>query len=525
MLHLSAQAPAGRRLTIVLLALIAFGWLASLAPVVLAAPALTLGSYYGGKSDDYIHDVAVDSTGIYLTGYSYSNNLPNASGKLNGSTDMFVTKLNPAGSAVLWSVYIGGSDDDRGNALVSDGQGSLWVTGSTDSRDFPVTADADESSFSGFTDIVTLKLDAATGATRYATYLGGDNLDEGRDIVLDGRGGVYVAGWWGQADALVVKYDTNGKGLWGRAFGGSGEEVANALALDAQGNIWTTGKTDGIGIANAFDGLDAGSIMNTCGAGDVYGSCGADAFVSKLSPDGDTVLYSTFLGGSYTEAGSGSDEGADIAIDAQGNIFVVGKTLAANFPLKSPIQATKAGADNFADSFLTKLTPDGRSIVYSTYLGGEEWEQAEAVVVDGQGNAYVTGHTGSKDFPLKDPFQGLLGNGVCSIGGGERYCYDAFVTQVGPSGALGWSSYLGGGLDELGYGLALDGAGGLLLAGYSDSHANQGFPVTAGAAQTTKGFGWDGFVVRIGGQGSGPGTQPGPDPNKPYRVALPMVRG
>jgi hypothetical protein len=514
-----------RPLAASLAALLALAYLlTSLVPRALAAPSLaasptvTLGTYYGGSNEDDVFDMTVDASGIYLTGRTYSSNLPGTSGQLKGSTDMFVAKLNPAGTQLLWGFYIGGSKHDQGNAITSDGKGSIYVTGSTDSPDFPVTPGADQETFGGFTDIVTLRLDAASGAVRWATYLGGDNLDEGNGIALDDQGGVYIAGWWAQGDALVAKYEAaTGRGEWGRAFGGYGEEKANALALDAQGNIWVTGKTDAIGTENDF--VIAGPALQTkCGSGDVYGSCGADGFVTKLSPNGQEVLYSSFLGGDYngSETGSGGDEGAAIAIDTQGYVYVAGKTFATNFPTKNPLQISKRGAENFTDGFLTKISPDGSALMYSTYLGGEKWDEVRAIVIDAQGNASVTGFTGSQDFPLKDSLQDTLGNGVCDVGGYERWCYDAFVTQVNPAGALRSSTYLGGALDDMGYALAHGGDGAIYLAGASKSQADQGFPITPGVFQPHKAFSSDGFVVRIGESTAG-------NPAQRYRIYLPLM--
>ncbi|HEU5086568.1 MAG TPA: SBBP repeat-containing protein, partial [Roseiflexaceae bacterium] len=472
--------------------------LAGASPARVASAPLTLGTYYGGSSDDQVNDVAVDSTGIYITGRTYSNNLPGMTGKVKGYTDMFVTKLSPDGGSVLWARLIGGRDDDEGFAIVADGQGNVYVTGSTDSDDFPVTPNADQPNFSGFTDITVMRLNASTGATDWATYLGTDNWDEGHDIALDGQGHVYVAGWWQQQDAVLLKYDAaTGAGLWGKAWSNNAEGKANGLAIAPDGSIWVTGETDAMGTTSDFNVVGP-ALQTTCGAGDSYGSCGTDAFLTRFSPDGD-IIYSSFFGGSFSggEVDSGSDTGRGIAVDGQGNVYLVGQTFASNFPLKNAFQATQGGAQNFSDGFVSKIKPDGSAILYSTYLGGEAWDEARAITVDAAGNAAVTGYTGATDFPVKDALYDKLGNGICDVGGSERYCYDAFLTLVGPDGSLQNSTFLGGGLDELAYGMTRGADGAYYIVGETGSSLNQGFPITVGAVQTQKGLNDDGFVIRI----------------------------
>lgn len=478
-------------------------------------PTLSYSTYVGGAGTDWGQAVAVDAQGnVIITGYTYSTQFPGRSGTQT-ETDIFVTKLNAAGTAVLYSTVIGGSDDEKGLAIAVDAQGNAWVTGHTESNDFPTVNPISNSYSGGNYDTFAAKLDP-NGTVLAATYLGDDASDEGTGIAVDPQGNAYIAGssyaQFGQV-ALVIKLSANGqsevyKGYFGAAERGFDRGTSAAdIAVDAAGNAYVTGKTNTV----AFPVVNA--LKDNCGAPEDDDCPRDEAFVSIINPTGTELTYSTYLGG--TE----SDKALGIALDPSGNIYLVGSTFSFDFPTANPIQATKAGPDNFADAFVTKLSPTGDAILFSTYLGGDDWEDGNAIAVDNAGNIVVAGLTSSNDFPLADPVQNEI-NGICIVGSSERYCYDAFVTKINANGQLAWSTYLGGTFDDSAYGVAIDTAGNAYVAGKAESF---GFPTTPGSFQPEKAMQDDAFIVKFGPPAGGGGGEQPPPPAGNYRAFLPLV--
>jgi hypothetical protein len=193
---------------------------------------------------------------------------------------------------------------------------------------------------------------------------------------------------------------------------------------------------------------------------------------------------------------------------------VIGQTFAADFPVENAAQPAKSGPDNFSDAFVAKFTPQGNALIYATYLGGEAWEEAHGIGVDAAGNAYIAGMTSSEDFPSSaDAVQPAIGPGICINGSGERYCYDGFVTALNATGARMWSTYLGGKNDDIANGIAIAPAGGLFIAGKTES---TDMPATTGTFQPNKALNDDGFVIKLGA------ASPGNPPMSP-RVYLPLI--
>ncbi len=329
-----------------------------------------------------------------------------------------------------YSTYVGGSDTDEGTAVAVDSAGNAYVTGSTLSPNFP-TARPLQAAKAGVVDAFVAKLDATGGTLLFSTYLGGAALDQGNAIALDGTGNTYVTG--------------------------------------------TTGSDDFPTTAGAFQIIFAGGIN------------ALDAFVTKLSAAGSSLVYSTYLGGNL---GGGLDAGYGIAVDASGNAYVTGQSNSTNFPTTPG--AYRPTFFSGAEAFVTKLTPDGSGLVYSTYLGGASFDAGNAIAIDSFGNAYVTGTTRSLDFPTTaGAFQRTFGGG--GFPGG-----DAFVTKLNDTGsALVYSSYLGGSMSEnLGDftgSIAVDSAGNAYVTG---STASVDFP-TARPLQAANAGGVDAFVTKI----------------------------
>jgi hypothetical protein len=452
-------------------------------------PVLVYSTYLGGSGDDWSWGIAVDSSGnAYVTGPTASRNFPTANAlqaSNRGSNDAFVTKLNAAGSALVYSTYLGGSGEDGGSAIAVDSSGNAYVTGLTSSRNFP-TANAVQASYGGgMYDAFVTKLNAAGSALVYSTYLGGSDEDGGSGIAVDSSGNAYVTGMTnssnfptanalqasnrGSNDAFVTKLNAAGSALvYSTYLGGSGDEVG-LIAVDSSGNAYVTGETSSGNFPTA-NALQASS-----------GGGRSDAFVTKLNAAGSALVYSTYLGGSGEEGGSG------IAVDSSGNAYVTGYTGSSNFPTANALQASNRGSN---DAFVTKLNATGSALVYSTYLGGSGSDEGWGIAVDSSGSVYVTGLTDSSNFPTANALQAS-----------NRGADDAFVTKLNAAGsALVYSTYLGGNAWEEGHGIAVDSSGNAYVTGYTDS---SNFP-TAGALQPAFGGGicsglacLDAFVAKI----------------------------
>ncbi|HSD82288.1 MAG TPA: SBBP repeat-containing protein, partial [Anaerolineae bacterium] len=484
-------------------------------------PTLVYGTYLGANNTDSARGIAVDGNGnVYLTGQTYSPNFPGTTGARSGTTDVFVTKLNAQGTTLLFTTILGGNDDEAGNGIAVDATGHAWITGATESTNFPTLNPLMQADFSaGFEDTFATKLNA-NGSLAFSTYLGLATNDHGNAIAVDSQGNAYITG---EADAsfgpevIAHKLAADGSELiYGRVFGAAERGFMKgssgyALAVDSEGDAYITGRTNSIvfPVVNPFQA--------TCREHDDVDCTGVDAFVTKLDPAGNTILYSTYLGGSSmgSEIGTGSDEGWGIAVDGSGNIYVAGTTFAPDFPVVNALQPTKSGADNFSDAFIAKLTPAGDALVYSTYLGGEAWEEVHGLVIDSTGNAYVAGFTSSNNFPVSsDALQPTIGQRICLVGSNERFCYDGFITAVSATGSRLWSTYLGGKGDDVINGMAYA-AGNVYVAGKTESFD---LPTTAGAFQHDKALNEDAFVVKIATGGVTP-----PPPSFTHHVYLPSV--
>jgi len=382
---------------------------------------------------------------------------------------------------LLYSTYLGGSLYDGGEfpgtTIAVDALGNAYVTGQTGSTDFPTTPGAYQTSFGGSSDAFVAKLNPTGSDLVYSTYLGGSGSDVPFKIAVDSSGYAYLTGWtyssdfparnaiseyMGNGDAFVAKLNPTGSDLvYSTYLGGTGGEIGYGIAVDDSGNAYVTGGTDSADFPlnnplQAFGGWE-------------------DAFVTKLNPTGELV-YSSYLGG------TGGDTGRAIAVDAEGNAYVTGETYSIDFPTRNPVQAIKKG---LRDAFVTKLNAAGSAFIYSTYLGGHDTENAYAIAVDADSNAYVAGSTRSDDFPVTPgAFQSYL------AGCGAFYC-DVFVTKFNRNGSrFMYSTYLGGTHGEHATAIAVDGAGNAWITGASNSFD---YPITFDAFDPTCGV--DGFCV------------------------------
>jgi uncharacterized protein (TIGR03437 family) len=449
-------------------------------------PPLIFSTYLGGSGLDYAYAIAVDSIGnTYVTGGAGSTNFPTTAplqSGLKGAEDVFVTKISPNGSTKLYSTYLGGGGPDEGRGIAVDVQGNAYITGSAGSIDFP-TKNAIQATQGGSGDAFVTKLNATGSALVYSTYLGGNAIDSGSAIVLDTAGNAYVTGTTfsadfptknafqpvkgAQQDAFVAKINSAGTAwLYATYLGGNNVDQGNAIAVDAAGSAYVTGYTESTNfpLASPLRSSNQTSV---------------DAFVSKLNPAGSALVYSTYLGGSAT------DYGTAIAVDASGSAYVTGIVTSDDFPLANPIDNT-LGSHAVDDAFVTKFSPSGTTLDYSTYLGGGSADDPYGLAIDQAGNVYITGRTNSSDFPLTNAIQAT------------RFAFDMFVTEINAAGSARlFSTFIGGTGSESGRGIAVDRLGNIHVAGEGTS---TDFPVVR-PLQGTNGGGTgsqDGLVLLLG---------------------------
>ena len=407
----------------------AAGWelfVMKLNPKAAGAAGVVFSTYVGGGGWEHSMDIQLDAAGnVYVAGGTDSTNFPVTANAFQhnsgGGDDAFALKLNPTGSALLYSTYLGANGGDGCKGLEVDAAGNVYVAGHTTSTNFPVTAGAFQPTYGGGGNgdgdafVVKLNPSAATGTASllYSTYLGGSGGEFGGfGVGLDATGGFYLTGRTGSAnfpvtpgafqtaksggdDLFITRLRLEGKGAadlsYSTYFGGQGDDRGTGLALGKDGNVYVTGVT------NSSDFPTTKSALQSKPAGD------RDFFVSKLDlrrSGAAALVYSTLIGG------SAMDFGWDVAVDAVGNAYVTGETRSTDLPITAgAFQSALGGvSDAFSapggDAFAAKLNAAGTALVYFTYLGGAAGESANNIVLDARGNAYVSGgYTFSTNFP------------------------------------------------------------------------------------------------------------------------------
>ena len=486
-------------------------------------PVLTYSTFLGGSGNDFGVSIAVDSSGdAYVAGGTTSSDFPVASAYQSSyggagmggcdtyafeCGDAFVSKIDASGSSLVYSTYLGGMGNDIAFGITTDSGGNAYVAGETYSTNFPITMSAYQTSLLGSHGAFVTKLSPAGSSLVYSTYLSGSIQDTAAGIAVDASGNAYVVGWTystdfpttsgafqkterGGQDGFVTKVNSTGTGLvYSTYLGGSLNDRANGIAIDASGNAYVSGQTlsTNFPTMNAYQSAFGGGLDTGCGGTVVCG----DAILTKLNAAGSALLYSTYLGG------AGEDAGLGIAVDSSENAYMVGGTESANFPVTyNAPQAAYGGGTSACeaaglacgDAFVVKvntLASGAASLLFSSYFGGSGDDLAWGVALDSAGHIHVSGGTDSVDFPVSpNAIQGAYGGGTlvssCLL---NMFCGDAFILTLTNAGsAVMYSSYMGGSGDDFGTSLALSSSGAAYVTGGTLS---SGFPVTTGAYDTS----------------------------------------
>ncbi len=469
-------------------------------------PGVQYATFLGGNADEKPANIAVDASGnAYIAGTTQSTDFPTTAGAFDRTgaaqnfAEAFVTKLNAAGNALVYSTFVGGSDMEFGLAMTLDASNNVYVAGQTKSSNFPTTNGAFDRSLNippncprcvvDNTDNFVFKLNAAGSALVYSTYLGGTDWEGARGIAVDPGGNAYVTGETlssvdfpttagafdrtsnGGQDMFLTKLNPAGSALvYSTYIGGSGNENGSRVALDSANNAYVVGNTSST------------DFPVTAGAFDTTPNGGFDGTVTKVNAAGSALVYATYLGG------NDFDGVAAVAVDSTGSTYVTGGTPSANFPVTPGAYDTTFNA---GDAYVTKFNPAGSALVYSTFIGGSDFDSIGSIVLDPSNNAWLGGGTSSADFPVTADATDPTYNG-----GG-----DGTVTELNAAGsALLFSTFIGGsksdGTSDLARGRT---DGDIYLAG---STFSQDFPVTVGAFDRVWNgdpsiFWGDAFVARI----------------------------
>ena len=463
---------------------------------------LLASTFLGGSDSDYVggveyygNTIAIDrSNNVYVTGYTDSDDFPTTSGAYDttwdgGTYDVFISKLDSSLSNLLASTYLGGSGVDYGNAIATDSSDNVYVTGYTNSDDFPTTSGAYDTSigesYNG-TNVFISKLDSSLSSLLASTYLGGESMNEGYAMAIDSSGNIYVTGCTYSSDFPTTSgaYDTTGNSSIDRRdrdvfisklnstlssllastyLGGTSIDYGFAIAIDSSDNVYVTGfttyYTTGVGFPKNFP--------TTSGAYDTSSNSEySDVFISKLNSTLSSLLASTYLGGSSSETGYA------IAIDSSDNVYVTGYTNSDDFPTTSgAYDDTSDSNSGYYDVFISKLNSSLSSLLASTYLGGSSSETGYGIAIDSSDNVYVTGETGSNDFPTT--------SGAYDTTFKKGFSYDVFISKLDSTlSSLLASTYLGGYDFDRGGAIVIDSSNSVYVMGQTYS---SDFPTTNGA--------------------------------------------
>ncbi|MEZ5355724.1 MAG: SBBP repeat-containing protein [Bryobacteraceae bacterium] len=512
-------------------------------------PVISYATYLGRGGNDTGSRIAVDAnSNVYVSGLTNSEQYPVSPGAPVGARgsatrgNVIVSKLNAAGSALVWSTHIGGANYDWSPALAVDASGNVYVTGSTSSPDFPVTDGVVQKNYnhiqlpnspppSNQGDCFVAKLNQGGSGFVWSTYLGAGGVDICSAIAVDAEGSPYVAGFttsalfpttegalqrtyrggredhnvFRLADGFVAKLKPDATAIeWATYLGGTFEDAATAIALDKENNVYVAGLTNSV---FGFPLSPNAPQTRYAGTGGNVDIPLGDAFVVKINPTGTGLVWGTLLGGRRDDVAFG------LAVDSVGAAYVTGSTMSPDFPVTAVArQAIYRGEGGvvrlFAgDAFVAKVNPAGDKFDYVTYLGGSRDDRGIGIAAAPDGSVWVTGNTLSQDFPVsadaaQKSYAGDTEREIQTMG-------DAFVAQLNPAGqTLTYSTYIGGSANDWGVGIALAANGAAYLSGGTSS---LDFPATPGAYQTRYGTAaqqllplGDAFIVKLGAEAAPP---------------------
>jgi hypothetical protein len=444
-------------------------------------PVLSYSTYAGGAGYDAGYAITTDGAGgVYMTGTTASMGFPAQGSGVTNNNDAFVMKFDESGD-LLYTTVLACNGNTSGQAIAADSSGNVYIAGTTEANNFPVTNGAWQTVFGGISDAFVAKLNS-TGSLVYATYIGGPGQETGTGIGIDTSGNAYVSGFTsgsfpttagaaqsqyggGFADAFVVKLNALGSvAVYATLLGGAGNDEAAAIAVDAAGDACIAGYTDSTNLP-----VYAAVQASPGGEG--------DALIACLNAAGTAWTMVSYLGGSNL------DQAYALAIDASGSLYLAGTTFSPDFPITSGVfQPANAGG---YDAFLAKLSPGGGMLDYATYLGGNGSDAATTATVGSAGDVWIGGYTTSTNFPVSGAWQPVTGGS-----------FDGFISHLSPSAAvLLTSSYLGGSEADQILGMALDPSTGIVFA--TGSTVSTNFPVTPGAMQGAAPAGMNAFLADI----------------------------